>query len=463
MKPFMDQDFLLETDTARRLYHDVAAKMPIFDFHCHLNPMEIYEDNLYQNLYELWLQHDHYKWRAMRAAGVEERLITGDGEAYEKYLAWAAVLEDCIGNPLYHWTHLELQHYFGICEPLDRETAPDIWVRSNRVIAEKQLSPCKLLAMQNVTHLCTTDDIADGLEAHRLLAKHPRGLSVYPTFRFDPLLELNGSEFSHYLQRLSAGNVFPEGLDALFALLDRKVEEYHRQGCRTADHGLPYLPCQPVSPGEADGIYRRQLAGKALSPDEKDCFRTALLEHLFRRYRQKNWVAQIHIGSLKNGRSAMKRSAVGCDSMHDMPVAEPMSRFFDRLDRENMLPRILIFNINPTQNYTLATLGVNFSSDEVPGKVQLGTAWWLMDHRDGMEEQIKTFANCGVLASCVGMLTDSRSFLSYTRHEYYRRILCNLLGKWVENGEYGGNPRRLEHLVEQICYRNALRFFSVEK
>ena len=468
MNTFMNDNFLLSTEVARYLYHKVAAKMPIFDFHSHLSPIDIYEDKPYENLFQLWLEHDHYKWRAMRAGGVAEKLITGDGNPYEKFLAWASIVPETIGNPLYHWTHLELQRYFNIDDALSPETAEKIWTAANKVIAEESLSPRKLLRLQNVKELCTTDDITQGLEGHKLLMlDRTLDIEVYPTFRLDPLFCINEAEFTDYVKRFeNEVNVTLPTFSSLLQALQKKLDEYKLYRCHTSDHGLAYIPYRIITPEQVNEIYQKRLAGEIVTTEEAEGFQTALLLFLFPEYKKRDMVAQIHIGSLRNGNSAMYRSvgsAAGCDSMHDIPVAEQLNRFFDTLNSENMLPRVILFNVNPTMNYVLATLGGNFSSAEIPGKVQLGTAWWLMDHRDGIEEQIKTFANCSLLSSSVGMLTDSRSFLSYTRHEYYRRILCNLIGCWVTAGEYPAHMDFLTQMVQNICYNNACRFFSLTK
>lgn len=466
MNTFMDSDFLLSGSTAKYLYHEVASGMPVFDFHSHLNPMDIYEDKPYENLYQLWLEHDHYKWRAMRAGGICEELITGNGRPYEKFLAWASIVPGAIGNPLYHWTHLELQRYFAIYDVLSPLTAEKIWTEANRAIAEKRLSPRKLLRMQNVKKLCTSDDIAQGLEGHRLLKSDKTlDIEVYPTFRLDPLFGIDEPGFADYIKSLADEVKRPlSSFASLLEALMSKLNEYQSYNCRTGDHGLAYIPYRPMEPAQVEDIYQKRLVGKSVTPEETEGFQTALLLFLFPEYKRRRMVVQLHIGSLRNGNSAVFKSiggAAGCDSMHDMPVALQLNSLLDHLNSLGMLPEILLFNINPSMNYMLATLGGNFSSSEIPGKVQLGPAWWLLDHKDGIEAQLVTFANCGLLSTCVGMLTDSRSFLSYTRHEYYRRILCNLLGKWVEAGEYPADRETLSQMVRNICYGNACRFFSL--
>ena len=466
MQQFMDDEFLLKTKTSKYLFHEVAAKMPIFDFHCHLSPMDIYEDKPYDNLYQLWLERDHYKWRAMRAAGIDEDLVTGNGEPYEKFLAWAGVVPGLIGNPLYHWTHLELQRYFDIFETLNAGTAEQIWKQANQLIREKHLSPRKLLRFMNVKALCTTDDITEGLDGHKLLqADRTLEIEVFPTFRMDALFRISMPGFIPYVKAFekSADTALPT-FRSLLQALRIKLDEYADFQCRTCDHGLPYIPYRPMSPEQIEDIYQKAISGKPVTGQEEEGFQTALLLFLFREYKKRDMVAQIHIGCLSNGNSAMHQrfgGGAGCDSIHDMPVALSLNRFLDTLNSEEMLPRTLLFTMNPVLNYPLATLGGNFSCAEIPGKVQLGTAWWLMDHRDGMEMQLRTYANCGALSSSVGMLTDSRSFLSYTRHEYYRRILCNLIGSWVEEGEYPDDKEYLTKIIQDICYHNACRFFDI--
>lgn len=466
MIPFLGRNFLLDTQTAAVLYHETAAQQPIFDFHCHLSAQEIYEDRPCCDLYELWLAHDHYKWRTMRFAGVEERLITGDGDAYEKFLAWTSVVPDAIGSPLYHWVHLELRRYFGIEETLSPKTAPSIWKQANRIIRERRFSPRKLLELQNVRELCTTDDISEGLEAHRLLqADTSLKFKVYPTFRLDPLLELEHPGFKQYVQKLSEWAGFSlNSLEALQEALLRQMDSYDRMGCRTADHGLITVPYRQADALEAGRIYRERLEHGPLTREEHDTFRSYLLQFLFREYHKRNWVAQVHIGSLKNYRTRIRESfgsAAGCDSMHDRLVAEELNLFLDALDRDEALPRTILFNINPSMNDALASAAANFADEGIAGKVQLGTAWWLLDHKEGIERQLRCFAEQGLLAASVGMLTDSRSYLSYVRHEYYRRILCGMLGRWVESGEYPADLPHLQRVVKRICYENAKEFFRV--
>ncbi len=466
MTPFLSHNFLLDTPTSQKLFLQVASRLPIFDFHCHLSPQEIYEDRPFHDLYELWLAHDHYKWRAMRFAGIEERLITGNGDPYEKYLAWATMLPDAIGNPIYHWAHLELRRYFGIEEPLTADTAPEIWREANRIIQEQQFSPRKLLEMQNVRELCTTDDISEGLSAHKLLSSDPSlKIKIYPTFRLDPLLEIEQSAFPEYVKKLSDQGGSPlNNLKSLEKELIRLISLYDQLGCRSADHGLVFVPYRKISGQEANVLYQKRLNEGPLTSEENNCFRSYLLQFLFREYQKHHWVAQIHIGSLKNARNRLWKyfgSAAGCDAIHDHLVAEELNSFLDSLDQDGALPRTILFHINPSMNDVLASAAGNFADSEIAGKVQIGAAWWLLDHKDGIEQQIRCFANHGLLAASVGMLTDSRSYLSYVRHEYYRRILCNILGQWVENGEYPAESAPLEQLVKRICYENAKAFFNV--
>ena len=468
MPELMGKDFLLRGKTARRLYHGVAAAQPIFDFHSHLDPMAIYRDEPYDNLAQLWLSADHYKWRAMRAAGMPERLITGGAPDAEKFAAWAQTLPQAAGNPLYHWTHLELQRYFDIREPLGPQSQARIWQKANAVIREKRLSPRKLLQQMNVRRLCTTDDVTAPLEAHRLLQADPTlTVRVHPTFRLDPLFEASPLTVQAYVRAFATRCGRPvQTLPALLEALYMVMDEYALLGCRTADHGLYAIPEGPGDPAKAEAAFAALLHGQPATPEGLASYHWALLTALFAQYHARGWVAQLHLGSLRNGNSVMLRHfgpAAGCDAMLDAPIARPLNTFFDALDSAGTLPRVLLFHIHPGMAEALAAVAGNFTGEGMPQKVQVGPAWWLSDHQEGIRGQLSVAAHAGLLGHCVGMLTDSRSFLSYPRHEYYRRILCDVLGGWVDAGEYPADEALLGEMVENICYRNATRFFSVSE
>jgi glucuronate isomerase len=464
MREFLGEDFFLTNRTAQVLYHDAAKDMPIFDFHCHLVPREIYDNRAPEDLGELWFAADHYKWRLMRAAGVPESYITGDAPPYDKFLAWAEVLPRAAGNPLYHWTHLELRRYFDIKEPLNRDTAPKIWEWANRQIQIGDFRPRTLLERMKVRRICTTDDAAEGLEAQRLLAADKTlSIDIRPTFRLDPLFRICQPSFMFYTDALGEGRGRPADFDALRETLSRKMDDYAVLGCVTADHGLARVPFNRVGKAGAERIYKKRITGKELSAEEEEGFQTELLLWLFTEYQHRGWVAQLHLGSLSDGNTRLTRaihSAIGVDSMRDEPLTFNLNCLFDTLNDKDALPRTVLFHLDPAKLYPLATLGGNFSGPGHPGKVQIGPPWWLIDHRDGIRYQIETFANCSILGLSVGMLTDSRSFLSYPRHEYYRRILCDTLGRWVEAGEYPGDMPGLMNMVKDICYNNAVNFFT---
>lgn len=464
MKAFMDQDFLLETETAKRLYHDYAAAMPIIDYHCHLSPQEIAEDKRYENITQVWLYGDHYKWRAMRTAGVEERYITGDASDYDKFLAWARVLPLCIGNPLYHWTHLELQQFFGIHTPLSEATAPQIWEETKEKL--KGLSARKLIAMSNVTAVCTTDDPADDLRYHKAIqADGTFQTAVYPTFRPDKAVAIGAPDYGDYLKRLGeAAGVEITNLAALEQALEQRIEYFAGCGCRLSDHSFAVIPYVEAAPHVVDEILQTRLSGSGVTERQAEAFQTHLMLFMGRKFHEMGWAMQLHMGPMRNNNTRLYRALgpdIGCDSIGDAGLAYTLSRFLDALDADGKLPKTILYTLNPIYNYVLGTMAGNFQSSDVPGKVQFGTAWWFCDHRDGMTEQLRTLSALGLLPKFVGMLTDSRSFLSYPRHAYFRRILCNLIGRWVENGEYPADMEALGRMVQDISYYNAKRYFGL--
>lgn len=466
MKKFMAEDFLLSTKTAVELFNS-ANTMPIFDWHCHLSPKEIYENKQPEDITALWLAGDHYKWRGMRGFGVSERFITGDSTSKEKFMAWAGALPYMIGNPLYHWTHLELQRYFDIHESLSEQSAEGIWERANAKIKQGGFTPRELIEKSNVTCVCTTDDPADSLEYHRLLAEDESFLcKVLPAFRPDKALNIELWTFIPWLADLEkAADMKIESYADLKTALLKRIVVFEEAGCRATDHALSYVPYEPATEDELDIIFKKGKNGERLSKKELDQYRTELLHSLAKEYHKRDWGMEIHIGALRNNNTKMFRSIgpdTGFDSIDDKEIAHGLSRFLDSLAVEDSLPKTVLFTLNPKDNYVLGSMLGNFQSDETASKIQFGTAWWFNDNIDGMREQIKALSNLGVLGKFIGMVTDSRSFLSYPRHEYFRRILCEFIGNLVENGEYPQDMETLTKIVKDISYNNAVSYFGLE-
>lgn len=466
MAKFMDKDFLLYSDAAKKLFFDGADKMPIFDWHCHLSPKEIYENKQPADIAELWLGGDHYKWRAMRSFGIEEKYITGDASGYEKFKAWAKVLPACIGNPLYHWTHLELQRYFDIYEPLNEQTCDMIWQKANEKIAAGGFTPRELIEKSNVTCLCTTDDAADSLEYHRLLAEDKSfKCKVVPAFRPDKALNIEQPSYLPWLESLE--KISGKKIDSYCALtevLKERMNFFAENGCPASDHSFAYVPYLRADESELEVIFSKALSGKSLSVDEQDKYRTELFRFFAKEYSRHGWGCEIHIGAMRNNNAKMFNSIgadTGFDSIGDGDIAHRLSRMLDSLDAEDSLPKTILFALNPTYNYVLGSMLGNFQNSDTASKLQFGSAWWFNDNIDGMREQLRTFANLGVLGKFVGMVTDSRSFLSYPRHEYFRRILCGLIGDWVEDGLYPDNEALIK-IVQDISYNNAVSYFGIE-
>ena len=456
----LKEDFLLTNDTAKLLYHNYAEKMPIYDYHCHVSPKEIWEDHPYQNITQAWLYGDHYKWRLMRAMGIDESLITGGKSDYERFCAFAQTVPYCIGNPMYHWVHLELKRYFGITEELNSETAPRIWEETKRIL-QNGLSVRKIIQDSNVALLCTTDDPADSLEYHRKLAADGSlKTRVLPAFRPDKVL----SPTRDYLTRLSeSSGIAIHNCESLLQALSSRMDWFHKCGCRLSDHSFATIPWQPASQLVVDVSFSAVLSGEILTGKALEQYQTWLMLWLGREYAKRGWTMQLHLNALRNNSTRMVERLgpdTGFDSINDRLLAPNLSAFLNALDRTEELPKTIFYSLNPKDNMTLATMMGNFQGG-TPGKMQLGSAWWFNDQRDGMEEQLKTLANVGLLSKFVGMLTDSRSFLSYTRHDYFRRILCNLIGTWVENGEYLNDLPRIGIIVQDICYHNAVEYFQM--
>ena len=466
MKKFMDADFLLENDVAKKLYHDYAEKMPIYDYHCHIPPAQIAANHKFANIGELMLGGDHYKWRVMLSNGVEEECIRGNASWLEKWKAFAASLKYCVGNPMYHWTHLELKRVFGIDEILSEKTAEDIWNRANELLAKEEYRCCGLIEKFGVKMICTTDDPIDTLEHHKAIAEQGHSFKVYPTWRPDKLINIDREGFIEYIGKLSEiTDVKCDSLEAMLKAVEIRVDYFHAVGGRIADHAMDTVPYAKADMAKADAAYKKVLAGETLTAEEVAVYKTTLWVALGRMYKARNWAQQYHIGAMRNNNPRMFRkygADVGFDSIDDTCIAQNLSHLMADQESEGNLPKTILYCLNPKDNYVIGTMLGNFQGDCIPGKIQFGSGWWFCDQQFGMIEQMKSLASLGLLGRFVGMLTDSRSFISYTRHEYFRRILCNLIGHWVENGEYPEDYEVLGDIVEGICFNNAVNYFGLE-
>ena len=469
MKPFLDEDFLLNGKVAHRLYHEHAAHMPIFDYHCHIPPGQIADNHQFANITEIWLAGDHYKWRAMRTNGVKEELITGNAHPRDKFQAWAETVPATVGNPLYHWTHMELQRPFGIeGVQLNGETAQAVWDRTNALLETPQFTTRGILEQMQVRFICTTDDPADDLAHHAAMqADTSLRTKVVPGFRPDKALSIEDPRaFIEYAERLgAAAGTTITNLDDIKSALRRRIERFHELGSRVSDHALLVPPARFVPESEVASIITRTLAGRTPSADECEAYRTHMLISLGRIYHELDWAFQLHIGALRNNNSRMFAQLgpdTGFDAIADGAVAAPLARLLDALDTTNQLPRTILYGLNPRDNEVMATMIGCFQDGSVAGKMQFGSGWWHNDQKDGMLRQMTALANMGLLSRFVGMLTDSRSFLSYPRHDYFRRLLCDLIGGWVEAGEAPNDIALLGTMVEDICWNNAVRYFGVD-
>ena len=464
MKAFLDDDFLLTTPTARRLYQ-VARSMPILDYHCHLDPKEIAQDRRFENITQVWLGGDHYKWRLMRANGVDETYITGDAPDREKFQKWAETLELAIGNPLYHWSHLELRRYFGYEGVLNGDTAQEVWELCNQKLQEPGMSARSLIANSGVTLVCTTDDPADSLEWHQQLAQDSSfPVKVLPAWRPDAAMGLERPEYLDYLQRLgqAAGVEIRTYGDLKKALLSR-MAFFDKMGCRASDHALTAAVCQPASEEELERVFQKRLEGEPLTQEELAAFQTGFLRFVAGEYKRLGWVMQLHYGCRRNNNTRMFHKLgrdTGYDAVLQGTPSLEVAAFLDLLASQDALPRMVLYSLNPNDDEGLNSVIGCFQDGTPLGRIQQGSAWWFNDHKAGMVKQLTAFANGGLLGNFIGMLTDSRSFLSYPRHEYFRRILCELLGAWVENGEYPADWKVLEKMVRGVCYNNAVEFFG---
>ncbi|AEE15477.1 glucuronate isomerase [Treponema brennaborense] len=467
MKRFMDADFLLETETARKLFREAAADQPIWDFHCHLIPAQIAANKKFAHITEIWLGGDHYKWRQMRTYGIDEKYITGDADPYDKFLAWAETVEHLIGNPLYHWTHLELQRYFGIYEPLTRKSAPAIWKKANELLATDELSVKGIFEKMNVYAVGTTDDPIDTLEYHEQIASGTAPIGkistkVLPSFRPDKAINIGKPDFAHYIEKLAAASgVAINSVDAVVAALVNRLDFFIQHGCRASDHALDYVPF--AIEGDANKAFHDAMRGQPVSKADADTYKTAVLARMAEAYAKRGIVMQYHIAAIRDNNGAMYKKLgpdTGYDAVHDHQVSENLAGLLNYIESAGGLPKTVLYTLNPKDYYPLGTLIGCYQGGGIRGKIQLGSAWWFCDHKDGMEQQMKVLGNLGMLSAFVGMLTDSRSFLSYPRHEYFRRILCNIVGTWVENGEYPADEDTLKGIVSGVSFTNALAYFG---
>ncbi len=466
MKAFIHDDFLLSTRTARRLYHRFAAAEPICDYHCHLPPRDVAENRRFHNLFEIWLEGDHYKWRAMRANGTPERFCTGAAAPFEKFMAWAKTVPHTLRNPLYHWTHLELKRYFGINDLLNEHTAKKIWDRANARLATPALSAHGILNQFKVKVVGTTDDPTDDLRYHARIARSNLPTKVQPTFRPDAALAIDQTAaWNAWVDKLAAAaDVDIRSLDALRDALKRRHDFFATRGARMTDHGLEQAFADFRSEAVIKAIFRKARAGRPVSPSEHAQFAAHLMLFIGRLNAEKGWVMQLHLGAQRNNNTRALRQLgrdTGFDSVGDLPQARPLAAFLDRLESENALPRTILYNLNPADNYVFGAMLGNFQDGHIPGKIQLGSGWWFLDQKDGMEWQMNALSNLGLLSRFVGMITDSRSFMSYPRHEYFRRILCQLIGRDVEAGELPADDALLGPLIRGICYGNAMQYLGL--
>ncbi len=477
MRAFMDKDFLLETQTARHLFHDFAEHQPLVDYHCHLNPREIYEDRRFNNIVEVWLGGrnpdgtyfgDHYKWRVMRSHGIDEEYITGSADPYERFLKFTEALEMAIGNPMYHWCHLELQQFFGVYEPLTTESAPRIWeICNDKLRNDPDMSARGLIRKANVAFIGTTDDPIDDLRWHEKIAADPTvSFTVAPSFRPDKAINIHKDGWKTYMAQLAAsvGKTQLSSVAEVLEALSTRLDHFHAHGCKASDHGLDYIPYRTCTMEQAEAIYQKALLGQTLTTEEIEGYQTIVLLHLGKAYAQRDIAMQLHYSCLRNNNRRIFTTQgpdTGVDSISQNTCGGNIVQLLDALDADGCCPKTILYSLNPADNAQLGTIIGCFQDSTVPGKIQHGSAWWFNDHKTGMTDQMISLGNLGLLGNFIGMLTDSRSFLSYARHDYFRRILCNLIGSWVENGEHPNLDASLQKIVEGICYRNAVRYFDL--
>ena len=468
MKPFLDEDFLLSSDTAKLLFHNYANQMPIIDYHCHINPKEIANDKKYSTITEVWLGGDHYKWRVMRSNGIPEQLITGNADDFEKFYAWAKTLPNTIGNPLYQWTHLELKRYFGIDEPLTEKNAVEVYKACNEILSHPDMSVRGIIKKSNVRLLCTTDDPCDDLQSHKLIAADTDcNFQVLPAFRPDKLINIHKHQFVSYIKLLSGICGYPiNNFDDLRNAISMRIAYFADHGCVLSDHAFDPCVYEEATEVELNSIMQKGLRTEPLSLHEIHAYQTAVLSILAGEYYSRGWVMQIHFGSIRNVNSKMFEVLgpdTGYDAIDDIPNAREIAHLMDSFDSRGILPKMIIYPMNPNENEIVATITGCFQTNgSFPSRIQFGSAWWFNDHKLGIEKQLSDLSNMGLLGSFIGMLTDSRSFLSYTRHEYFRRILCNFIGSLVENGEYPFDIDTLGKIVKNISYHNAINYFGFD-
>lgn len=467
MIKFMDEDFLLFSPVQKKLFFDYAKNEPVFDWHCHLTAKEIYENKSPQNIYDLWLTGDHYKWRAMRSYGIDEKYITGDGSPYEKFVSFAETLTNAIGNPLFHWSHLELQRYFDIHKVLSKDTAKEIWQETESKIKAGGFTPQEIIRKSNVYALCTTDDPADSLEWHEKLKNSGFETKVLPAFRPDKALALENSGYAQYIKTLEkAAGVKINSYSDMILAIEKRMDFFKERGCVASDQAVDAVVYSPCDENELDRIFKKAINEQELTKSEIDSFKYETLLAFGRAYAKRGFAMELHLGAMRNNNSRMFEKIgpdTGFDSITDPQIAFGLSRLLDNLDKDNLLPKTILFCLNPKDNYVLGTMLGNFQSSQARGKIQFGSAWWFCDNLEGMKTQMTTLANLGVLGAFVGMVTDSRSFLSYPRHEYFRRILCSLIGSWVENGLYPYDEKALKKIIKGISFENAKEYFLSEK
>ena len=467
MKPFLNEEFLLSTESAQKLYHSFAENMPILDYHCHINPKEICDDRKFDNITQVWLGGDHYKWRQMRSNGIEEKYITGDASDREKFQKWAETLELAVGNPLYHWSHLELKRYFGYDGILNGRTAETVWNLANKKLQEDGMSVRGLIKQSNVTLICTTDDPIDTLEYHDKIAKDETfDVQVLPAWRPDKAMNLEKPEYLDYLDKLSAvSGIKVDSFKALKEALHVRMDYFAARKCNVSDHALEYVMYHPATEEQIEAIFAKRLAGGAVTREEELQFKTAFMQAVGREYHQRGWIMQLHYGCKRDNNTFYYKKLgpdTGYDCINNYAPSAEMADFMNALISTNELPKTILYSLNPNDNASIGTILGCFQDSSAVAKIQQGSAWWFNDHKTGMTEQMTSLANLGLLGNFIGMLTDSRSFLSYTRHEYFRRVMCELIGGWVENGEYPYDEEALSRIVRGISYNNAVRYFGFD-
>lgn len=452
---FINENFMFTNKKGKELFEDYAKELPIIDYHCHLDPKMIAENYKFRNAFDIFLGGDHYKWRQERTNGVDEKFITGDADEYEKFVEWAKTLPYLIGNPLFHWTQLELKRFFGVDEILNEDTVKEIWDKCNRLLGKDEYRAKGLITSSNVEVICTTDDPLDDLKYHKQIREDGFKTKVLPAFRPDKAVEISKDTFIDYINKMGA-----KTYEDVLKTITSRIECFNNMGCKLSDHALEYVP---YAEGDPKAAFEKRMNGGTLTQEEEESYKTAVLKHCASEYTRLGWAMQIHIGALRNNNTKMFKLLgpdTGFDSVNDLAIAEKLSKFLDNLDVDDCLPKTILYTLNPKDNYVIGTMLGNFQKAPVAGKIQFGSGWWFNDQRDGMVAQMKALANLGMLSKFVGMLTDSRSFVSYTRHEYFRRIFCNLIGQWVENGEYPDDRKMLEKIVKGVCYENAKSYFN---